>query len=572
MHRTAFLTTLALTAVTLSGCIGGGGDDDFDFTPGTGFKETGRTVHLKASVVDWTNHQVYPGFVANLWAFCFEAADPNDAYSAAAIEYWPGVDTDGNVGSGFEQFEGKCSVPGPTLRVKQGDRVVVDFAHNHFHPHTIHWHGQHVPWQHDGAPTHNQDSVVPGGSYTYDFVAKRAGSLWYHCHVDTAFHVMQGLYGVFIVEPQDTSMEPEVDEEYVLVYSTLNRAQVQVTPARLEDPHKDHRHKEGECGASGIQGCQSPPSDVEPDTWLLNGRAMPYTMHDDSSVVRLDEGDVVRMRLFNMGESFETIHTHGHDMLVTHRDGNPLHPDARFWVDTLTIGPAERYDVLLFGDNPGLWMMHTHVDSHARNDNMSPGGAMGIIAYRSVEAEVGSLHPFAGELPGGLAYVEPLVIPGDVYRTTGSMTVGSGSIPVQEAGGNVDESLSFDVALPCAARSVRVTVDYDPGAFAGTPLPQALTLTIEGGDGEAIEGTATEVKVGETTELVLEDVTKVPFMAPGVWKARVTGSSVQAELVISAVVDSFETEDQVFYEDANRVVTGTGCDPQQRLFDPLAGL
>lgn len=571
MHRTAILTTLALVAVALSGCIGGGGDDDFDFTPGANFKETGRTVHLKASVVDWVNHQVYPGFVANLWAFCFEPADPTDTYSADAIEYWTGVDTDGGVGADFQQYDGKCSVPGPTIRVKQGDRVVVDFGHNHFHAHTIHWHGQHVPWEHDGAPTHNQDSVVPGGSYTYDFIAKRAGSLWYHCHVDTSFHVMQGLYGVFIVEPQDDTHEPEVDDEYVLVYSTLNRAQVQVTPARLEDPHKDHRHKEGECGASGVQGCQNPPSDTHPDTWLLNGRAMPFTMHDDESVVRLDEGDTVRLRLYNMGETWEAIHTHGHDMLVTHRDGNPLHPDARFWVDTLTIGPAERYDVLIFGDNPGLWMMHTHVDSHARNDNMSPGGAMGIIAYRDVEAEVGSLHPFAGELPGGLAYVRPLVIPGDAYRTTGTMTVGSANLSA--TGDNVAEALEFEVGLPCAVRSVEVRVDYDINdALAGLPGMGSLTARVLDGGGNVLDERTVEVADNEGATLRFEDVTKVPAYEPGLFRAEVSGQSIQGQLKIDAIVDSFEREDQVFYEDANRVVTGTECDPQSRLFDPLAGL
>lgn len=565
MRRTALLTTLALATLALSGCIGGDGDE-YAFTPGE-FKPTGKTVHLKASVVDWTNHQVYPGFVANLWAFCFEPADPTDTYSADAIEYWPGVDTDGGVGDGFEQYEGKCSVPGPTLRVRQGDRVVVDFAHNHFHAHTIHWHGQHTPWQHDGAPGVNQDSVQPGSSHTYDFIAKRAGSLWYHCHVDTAFHVMQGLYGVFIVEPQEDHLDVEVDEEYILVYSTLHRSLVQVTPARLEDPHRDHRHKEGECGASGVQGCQNPPVDVSPDTWLLNGRAMPYTMHDDASVVRLDEGDTVRLRLYNVGETFEAIHSHGHDMLVTHRDGNPLHPNARFWVDTLTIGPAERYDVLLFGENPGLWMIHTHVDSHAANDNMSPGGAMGIIAYRDVEAEVGSLHPFAAELPGGLAYVEPLVLPGDLYRTTGTRTVGSDSIPA--GGDNVAEALAFDVALPCAVRSLEVRVEYDVNdALAG--IVGDLQVRVLDGGGNVLDERTEAVTDGEGATLRFEDVTKVPGYEPGVFRAEVNGQSIQGELKIDAVVDFFEREDQVFYENANRVVAGTGCDPQERLFDPLA--
>ncbi len=569
MRRTAPLIALAMLTLTLSGCFGGS-DDGFDYTPGSGFKPTGNTVHLKASVVDWTMHQIYPGFVANLWAFCFEAADPTDTYSANAIEYWPGVATDGSVGEGYEPFDGKCSVPGPTLRVQQGDRVIVDFAHNHFHAHTIHWHGQHTPWEDDGAPGVNQDSVQPGESFTYDFVAKRAGSLWYHCHVDTQFHVMQGLYGVFIVEPQDDRMEPEVDEEYILVYSSLNREHVQVTPERLADPHKDHRHKAGECGASGIQNCQNPPIDVTPDTWMLNGRSLPFSVEDPASVVRLDEGDTVRLRLFNMGETFETIHTHGHDMLVTHRDGNPLQPEAQFWVDTLTIGPAERYDVLIFGDNPGLWMMHSHVDHHVTNDHMAPGGAMGIIAYRDVEAEVGSLRPFAAELAGGLAYTTPLALPGDVYRTTGELNVGEASIPISTVGDNVQESLGFDVGLPCAARSIQVVAAYDTGVFNGIPnIPRDLTLRLRDGNGDLIEGAEIALVAGQSRNITLVDVAVVPLLAPGTWTAEVNGNSIQGTLKIDAIVDNFETEEKVFYEDANRNVRGTDCDPAQRVFNPL---
>src|SRR5919112_1615255 len=111
---------------------------------------------------------------------------------------------------GFDFVPGtNFSETGRTLRVHQGDRIKVEFSHSHFHPHTIHWHGQFVPWESDGAPGVTQDAVESGGAITYDFIASRAGTLWYHCHVDTQLHVMQGLYGMIIVEPQDTEYEPE---------------------------------------------------------------------------------------------------------------------------------------------------------------------------------------------------------------------------------------------------------------------------------------------------------------------------------------------------------------------------
>src|SRR5688572_4921624 len=302
MNRVLLLAVVC--ALPLSGCLGFGGDG-FDFEPGTKFKETGRTVHLKATVVDLPGTEPVPGMKANLWAFCFEAVDPNDAYSVNAIQKFTPLGSDVTP-AGHEP--GSCSVPGPTLRVKQGDRVKVEFQHSHFHPHTIHWHGQFVPWESDGAPGVTQDSIPSGGSITYEFIAKRAGTLWYHCHVDTQFHVMNGLYGAFIVEPASKKHEPKgVDRDYVMVLSTMNRNSVEAVPgAGL------HGHPPG-C-ASGFQGCENPTSTAgQPDVFLLNGHSYPLTMEQRESLFVLKEGERIRLRIINAGETVEDIHPHGHD-------------------------------------------------------------------------------------------------------------------------------------------------------------------------------------------------------------------------------------------------------------------
>ncbi|HJQ93955.1 MAG TPA: multicopper oxidase domain-containing protein, partial [Candidatus Thermoplasmatota archaeon] len=284
MPNRAFLTAaLALAALPLAGCIGDGGDS-FDFVPGTKFSETGRTVHLKASVVDYDS-ELFPGLDTWLWAFCFEPVDPNDQYSADAIEGWTPLAEDRPATSVGPNA--KCSVPGPTLRVQQGDRVKVEFSHSHFHPHTIHWHGQFVPWESDGAPGVTQDSVESGGSITYDFIASRAGTLWYHCHVDTQLHVMQGLYGMIIVEPQDKTYEPEDiprENEWVMVLSTMNRNTVEAVGTTR------HSHPPG-C-ASGFPGCENPASQAgDADVFLLNGHSYPYTMEQEQSLFVMKEGE-----------------------------------------------------------------------------------------------------------------------------------------------------------------------------------------------------------------------------------------------------------------------------------------
>ncbi|WP_297593278.1 multicopper oxidase domain-containing protein [Nitrosopumilus sp.] len=102
------------------------------------------------------------------------------------------------------------TIPGPTLRATEGDRVIVNFINNGKLPHTMHFHGDHNE-KNDGV----FQEVLPGESYTYDFIAEPAGVFMYHCHVmPVSEHVRNGLYGVFIIDPKE-GLEPA--REYVLV-------------------------------------------------------------------------------------------------------------------------------------------------------------------------------------------------------------------------------------------------------------------------------------------------------------------------------------------------------------------
>jgi len=92
-------------------------------------------------------------------------------------------------------------VPGPEIRVKQGDRVIVHFKNKlpEDFPSTIHWHGIELNNKSDGTPM-TQTPVPSGGTYTYDFIAKRGGNYWYHPHVRGSQVVNAGLYGPLIVK------------------------------------------------------------------------------------------------------------------------------------------------------------------------------------------------------------------------------------------------------------------------------------------------------------------------------------------------------------------------------------
>ena len=91
-------------------------------------------------------------------------------------------------------------VPGPTIRLRVGDRLIVHFTNQLPTPTTIHWHGVRVPIEMDGVPGVSQPEVKPGDSFRYDFTVPDAGVYWYHPHVMAAEQVGFGLYGALIVE------------------------------------------------------------------------------------------------------------------------------------------------------------------------------------------------------------------------------------------------------------------------------------------------------------------------------------------------------------------------------------
>jgi len=94
-------------------------------------------------------------------------------------------------------------VPGPILRVRLGESVRVVLHNDLPQPTTIHWHGVRVPNAMDGVPGVTQPPVPPGGTFTYEFTPKDAGTFWFHPHVRSSEQVERGLYGILIVDDAD---------------------------------------------------------------------------------------------------------------------------------------------------------------------------------------------------------------------------------------------------------------------------------------------------------------------------------------------------------------------------------
>lgn len=154
------------------------------------------------------------------------------------------------VGVKTEAYTFNGVTPGPSLRVTEGDLVRVTVVNRLPQPTSVHWHGMHVPFEMDGVPPFTQREIQPGESFTYEFLANHAGTFMYHSHAHE--HSIEqndrGLYGIFIVDPQNPAGHPEYDREYALMiggWIVESDAQGGDAPAEhgsSSDPHRmDHR-------------------------------------------------------------------------------------------------------------------------------------------------------------------------------------------------------------------------------------------------------------------------------------------------------------------------------------------
>ena len=250
------------------------------------------------------------------------------------------------------------TMPGPELRVREGDSVRITLNNDLPVPTTIHWHGINVPNAMDGVAGLNQAPVPPGESFVYEFTATPAGTRWYHSHTDAHVQVAMGLYGALIVEPRLPETRYDRDATWLLA-----EWDTELTPAVAAG--KEPRGPKDQLLRGGALGA---------DLFLINGR-----MHGSIPPLMVAEGERVLVRLIHTGAIPHPIHTHGHSFQIVATDGNLVPELARLTKDTVLIGPAERYDLDLVGDNPGVWMVHCHIEHHMAN------GMMTTIWYEGYE-------------------------------------------------------------------------------------------------------------------------------------------------------------------------------------------
>jgi FtsP/CotA-like multicopper oxidase with cupredoxin domain len=148
-----------------------------------------------------------------------EAVDRNPAPDVVEIDLTARIAPVTIDGKRVDAWTYNGGLPGPLIRTRIGDRLIVHFTNDLPQPTTVHWHGVRVPIEMDGVPGISQPDVQRGESFTYDFVVRDAGLYWYHPHVMSAAQVGYGLYGALLVE--DPGDGVGVADELTLVLSDI---------------------------------------------------------------------------------------------------------------------------------------------------------------------------------------------------------------------------------------------------------------------------------------------------------------------------------------------------------------
>ncbi|GAB3309651.1 hypothetical protein GCM10027451_19640 [Geodermatophilus aquaeductus] len=113
------------------------------------------------------------------------------------------------------------SIPGPTLKVRQGSEVVVHVSNDTDLDTTVHWHGLRLENRYDGVPHETQAPIPPGGEFTYRIQFPDPGLYWYHPHIREDVTQELGLYGSILVEPAEPDYWPPAHRDLVLTLDDL---------------------------------------------------------------------------------------------------------------------------------------------------------------------------------------------------------------------------------------------------------------------------------------------------------------------------------------------------------------
>jgi FtsP/CotA-like multicopper oxidase with cupredoxin domain len=259
----------------------------------------------------------------------------------------------------IDTFGYNGTVPGPLVRVREGRQVSIDIRNDTDIDDIIHWHGLFVPATSDGAMEEGSPMVERGGGVRrYTFTAKPAGTRWYHSHniagTDLRRSLYSGMYGFLMVDP--ASDPGRHDQEIFLAAHHWEPRWVSMQDIR-----------------------QGPPPDNGLEV-LYASASLNDKMLGHGEPIRVREGQRVLFRFLNASATQNvTLTLAGHRMTVVALDGNPV--PTRQTIDSVSLAPAERADVTVEMNRPGVWILGS-----ARDDDRKIGLGV-VVEYANASGE-----------------------------------------------------------------------------------------------------------------------------------------------------------------------------------------
>ncbi|NNC52940.1 MAG: copper resistance system multicopper oxidase [Erythrobacter sp.] len=241
------------------------------------------------------------------------------------------------------------TVPGPLLRLKEGQKVRIDVTNNLEEDTSVHWHGLLLPFQFDGVPGVSFPGIKPGETFTYEFPIRQNGTYWWHSH--SGLQEQAGHYGPIIIESAEP--DPRYDRDYVVLLSEFTPRHPHEI-ARLLKVGEHYFNNQMQTATEGEMsvkermmwgGMRMNPRDISDVTgstytFLINGHG-PM----DGLEYLFEPGERVRLRVINgSAMTFFNVRIPGVPMTVIAADGKDVAPVE---VDEFQIGTAETYDVIV---------------------------------------------------------------------------------------------------------------------------------------------------------------------------------------------------------------------------------
>ena len=251
------------------------------------------------------------------------------------------------------------SLPGPTLRWREGETVTIRVTNRLRESTSIHWHGIILPFQMDGVPGISFNGIPPGKTFTYRFKVQQSGSYWYHSH--SSFQELTGMYGAIIIDPAG----PETihaDRDHVLLFSDwTDEAPMRVftklksqsnyynsNQPTIRDFLRDAR-RDGVARAIDTRKMWNKMRMSPTDLADLSAATLTYLANGVTPAgnwtAMFRRGERVRLRMINgAGNTFYDVRIPGLKLTVVHVDGVDVEPVT---VDEFRFGPGETVDVIV---------------------------------------------------------------------------------------------------------------------------------------------------------------------------------------------------------------------------------